>query len=288
MSHICILFLCHRPAVDQLIFYRQFSLSGYDVVVVVDDSSWAVQEVPGIKIFTITDEACAASGFLGSNPAISKPLLVSAWDKALYFIHYFECKYDFFWLFEEDVFIPCVQSVVRIDMANASSDLISSSNNVLASFISASALHASWCWYRTIPRALLPLPWASGMVCAVRLSSTLATAAADFVKTHAESLRCRNLRRKKIASILSALRAPRSWVLQIAQPQYLFIEFLFHTLALQWQMDVSTPDQLSHIVWRQDWAAESMLPGLLYHPVKNIADHPRLRELIAGKESNSQ
>ncbi|MEI7494468.1 MAG: hypothetical protein WCJ92_07745, partial [Alphaproteobacteria bacterium] len=164
MSGICILFLCHQPADAQLAFYGQFESYGYTVKVVVDDFTWQVPSVPGLEILSISDEASIVSGFLGVNPAIRKPLPVSAWDKALHVIHQSNYPFSHYWLIEDDVFIPSPETLVRIDVSNSNADLLTASSTLLTSSKNKSSSQEEWLWSQHIPHHLLPLPCAHGMV----------------------------------------------------------------------------------------------------------------------------
>jgi hypothetical protein len=282
---ICILFLCHRPTVEQLIFYGQFVAAGYAVTVIVDDSTWPVAQIHGIEILLISDEASLAAGFLGVNPAVRKILPVSAWDKALFFI-YHTCKvYDHYWLIEDDVFIASPESLLQIDLSQPSVDLISATSTVVTAADALTSTCLGWPWFKHVPRHLLPLPWSSGMVCAVRLSAHLAAESAQLVQSHATALDGRNRQRRWLASVLVRCHVPWPLVERVQRPSYLFIEYLFHTLALHLDLEVRTPEQLSTILWRHEWQPEAMLPSHLYHPVKAINDHPRLREQIFRRQS---
>jgi hypothetical protein len=276
--------LCHQPSADQLAFYRQFSSYGYTVKVIVDDPSWPFSKLAGLEILSISDEVSIASGFLGVNPAICKPLPVSAWDKALHVIHHSSQPHSHYWLIEDDVFIPSPESLVSLDRTHLSADLLTASSTLITPEQLGPSSQDGWLWFQHIPNRLLPKPWAHGMVCAVRLSARLATQSAQFVQRHATALEGRNLQRRRIASALYRCHVPWSWLKGFERPSYLFIEYLFHTLALHHQLEICTPDQLSTILWRHDWQPEAMLPTHLYHPVKAIADHPRLREQIARRQ----
>jgi len=284
VSGIGVLFLCHQPSADQLAFYSQFTNYGYTVQVIVDDSTWPVPDVPGLQILSISDEDSIISGFLGVNPAIRKPLPVSAWDKALYAIHHSSQSQAYYWLIEDDVFISSPESLVCLDRIHQSADLLTASSTLLTPDKLKPSSHDGWLWFQNIPQRLLPKPWAHGMVCAVRLSSRLAAESAQLVQRHATALEARNRQRRRIASAFARCHVPWSWLKRVERPSYLFIEYLFHTLALHHQLEVGTPDQLSTILWRHSWDLESMLPTHLYHPVKAIADHQRLREQIARRQ----
>lgn len=280
MGRNCIYFLCHRPSAEQLSFYQSFCEIGYDVAVVVDDISWPISILPQLHVIRMSDEDCMAAGFMGVNPAIRKPLPVSAWDKALCDIHQSEKPFSHVWLIEDDVLIPSPAALVAIDCSHPTADLVTASSTVFRSADAWPGPRLGWMWFDHMPKRLLPLPWAHGMVCAVRLSERLAQEATSFLRCHAAAIEQQNCRRQRLSTVLSRCRLPQAWVRRLGRPQHLFIEYLFHTLATHAQMEIATPEELSTVLWRHCWQPDAMLHTHFYHPVKNLEDHPHLRALV--------
>lgn len=56
----------------------------------------------------------------------------------------------------------------------------------------------------------------------------------------------------------------------------LFLEYLFHTIALHRSRLVAEPAELSEIVWRRTWEESQLRRHRVYHPVKDIASHGHL------------
>ncbi|MEI6835183.1 MAG: hypothetical protein WCL28_14460 [bacterium] len=257
----------------------------YVVFVIVDDVSWPVPILPGLRIVAISDQESIASGFLGVNPAILKPLPVSAWDKALCEIHRSPQFFSNIWLIEDDVFIPSPSSLQALDLDDPTADLLAAPVNIITATTYRPFRNHGWSWFRHVPFSLLPLPLAHGMVCAIRLSHRLALDSAQFVQNHSSSLDRRNRLLFRLSVLLRRLRLRPDLIYRFFPPHYLFIEYLFPTLAVHRGYVISTLEPLSTILWRHEWEPEAMLPTHLYHPMKVIADHPRLREQMAQRQS---
>ena len=91
------------------------------------------------------------------------------------------------------------------------------------------------------------LPWYKSMVCAIRLSDTLMIKIKEYVKENKELC---------------------------------FLEFFFNTLAEKNNLKIENPDELSSILYRNDWKFEDIKKTNLYHPIKKIDIQKNYREQI--------
>ena len=250
-----IVLLTKQPKIDLLDFYSKFAFQGYDVFCVVDDSSYEVIDDFGVRIIKIDEKFCVEKNYVNFNPVINKDPVVSAWEKALYYFSFIETGYKNIWFLEDDVFTPSTYPLINVDQKYQNADLVSASN-----YLNFDGAFDSWSWWGHIPKDILPLPWAHSMVCAVRLSGNLIMKLKEF-----------------IASIVSH---------QEQKPPLLFIEFIFHTLALHERLTVVAAEELSGITWRRQWESSDMNLFTLYHPVKQIELHNQFRIDLSVNQTN--
>lgn len=115
---ICL--LTFQPKSDLLKLYSKFqSYTYYSFYVVVDDQEWNTsnlqKEFPKFHFIKIKEEDCKKNGFYDFNFFV-KNGEPSAWDKAImYFSHIYPNDYDFVWFIEDDVFIPNIENIFKID-----------------------------------------------------------------------------------------------------------------------------------------------------------------------------
>src|SRR5262249_26824749 len=108
--------LTFEPTEDQIRFYKKFKNEGYDVFIVVDNNNYA-QKNSGVKLIRIDDVECASNGFVNLSPLITIKTQRNciAWDKALYYFTRVNDSYRNVWFIEDDVFVPAVQTIVKMD-----------------------------------------------------------------------------------------------------------------------------------------------------------------------------
>ncbi len=269
-----ILFLCVSPGAEQLELYEEISESGYDVYVIVDDNSWDGATSDRIIFVQVDDIECMRSFFIYFNPAIDKASRCSAWDKGILFACR-QLRHHHVWFIEEDVFIPASSALIQLDRSFPFSDIVSASDcSININEVSA------WPWGKHIPSSFLPPPYRGSMVCAIRVSRRLLDKVDEFVSRYGATIARHNKLLEVAKAVASRMRL-RAFSLSIsARRRFPFIEFIFHTLALHNGYQVAVAEELSGIVWRHDWRVEEMRPDHLYHPVKAIAEHPRMREQL--------
>jgi len=99
-----------------------------------------------------------------------------------------------------------------------------------------------WHWKEALGH--IDLPWMKSMVCAIRLSNKVLSLVEDYVQKHS---------------------------------RLLFVEFMFHTLALHKKLNTRVIPELSGILFNGDWVFEKMNDTTLYHPIKDYNRHVKLR-----------
>jgi hypothetical protein len=254
MNRAAIALLVHRPDRRIVAFHEQVAAHGYDLHVVVDDNDCSLPAHPATRYVRPDERQVIAAGFIALNHVITnaKKDVVSAWEKALYHFSCVDRSYSHVWFIEDDVFIPSPGVLPSIDASHPAADLLCSQNK-----LNLTGEVQSWSWWRSVPDRILPLPWASSMVCVTRLSRALLDEVGTFV------IRTRQ-----------PMREARQQARLAGKPRpYLFIEYLFNTLALHRDMKVECPDPLATVVWRSQWAPGDFEDGRIYHPVKDAALH---------------
>jgi hypothetical protein len=129
----------------------------------------------GVHIFTALDDVCISDGFYGCNidgkqTSIKKEVI--AWDKFLYSYAWFKLnilkEIGFFWVFEEDVFIPSIDALEKL------SEKYSGYGYVCRNHIERPDGYMGWHWPHVEQN--IDGPYYSSMVPAVGLSRSLLNA----------------------------------------------------------------------------------------------------------------
>lgn len=188
----------------------------------------------------IPEDEARQAGFWGVNCVDWIPKDLMALDKALYYFCRVATDYDYVWFIEDDVFVPRANLLAEIDAAYPTADLITKEH------VSAKE-SATWCgWCRT------DLLWLNGphyksLNCAMRLSRRMLQCVTRFVK---------------------------------GSGRLVFLEFLFNSLANEYQMEVATPEQLSTIQFEPLKSYAHLDKNHLYHAVKDFSLHTMLRAAL--------
>jgi hypothetical protein len=160
------------------------------------------------------------------------------------------------------VFIPRLDVIGRIDRRHPDADLLCGKSR-----INHFGELKGWEWWTWVPGDVLPLPWASAMVCAARMSARLLSEIDRTVVENAD----------RMMSLWLAHQA------QKGPAKYLFIEFLFTTLALHHRMKMEHPPEFATVFFNRPWRLEEMDDLRIYHPVKAIGEHDAWRAHLAEK-----
>lgn len=262
MNGSALAILTFRPDARQVTFYESLIDLGYAVHVFVDDSGFVPPGNSRVTFVKLDQRACIDAGYHSLSLAVtsSKPLPVSAWEKALFYFNRIDSSHGHVWFLEDDVFLPSREILAVVDSRYPAADLLCKRNR-----LNLSGELRSWPWWRIVPQKILPLPWASSMVCAARVSRALLA---------------------EVDSLLAMSGVPMEAAVALARAQgrprpYFFIEFLFNTLALHKRMKVELPDALRTIGWRKEWSREDIISTQIYHPVKNLALQEEWRHSLA-------
>jgi hypothetical protein len=244
-SAIC--FLTRQPSAETVQFALQLAQhipSSIDIFIVVDDNTVTLPLIVSstLRFLQFNETVCTIDGFQKAN-TVGVSRHCSAWDKGLYYFSKVSTHHSFVWFVEDDVFIPSVQAFISLhELYSASYDLVTPS--IMYNIDGNLGGWQHW------PRAAaaFTLPWVISMVCAVGCSRRLLTVVDEYAQ----------------------------WRGQLA-----FIEFFFHTLAVQdSRMKVVTPPELTTILYSQIYTFEAVQsrPNNWWHPMKNRRQQTEWRD----------
>jgi hypothetical protein len=225
-------------------FLKQFS-DNYTIYIVIDDNEIIYDPLPihNIHLIQIKDENCKSHNYYGSSIASNLKEIV-AWDKALFFFNRINpLKYSYVWFLEDDVFLYDEKLLQNIDNQYPTSDLISSFHEIN----DYGNIYSGWNhWVNVIHK--IGTPWAHSLVCCIRLSDKLLNCVDNY---------------------------------RVDRP-LLFIEALFNTLAMHYNLKIENPSELSCINYNNNWNESNIVDSSkIYHPVKNTELHQIYRDILS-------
>ena len=236
----------------------------YETFIIADDNTYISNEKNIIKI---DENECKQHGYINSGGCsngvwsddeniwksynIKNP---SAWDKALYYFCEKETKYKNVWFIEDDVFIPELSILNRLDKAYENSDFLCES-----SYVNITGKNKDWPFW-TYSDGKFDLPWFKSMISICRMSKNLLEKIKEYVKIN-----------KKL----------------------FFDEIFFITLAYKKKLKVNNPKELkgvSHPVQMnfKSWTIDKLDINTIYHPIKNIDDHEKFRKILIKDKTQIQ
>jgi hypothetical protein len=240
MNIICLLSV--RPCEETYNFFKSIKLNTqYEVYIVIDDNNHNIPNYDGIvNIIKINNSECEMSGFKSTVLWLNNK--ACSRDKALYYFTKESIDYKYIWFVEEDVFIPNIHTIENIDKKYESEskyDLLVSSHSVITE------KQTIWHWNHINRQIKINPPYGSAMICAIRCSKAMLNSIKEYATAH----------------------------------QNLFLdEALFNTLAIHNNLNILCIEELSNIVWRQNWEKSDIVDTHLYHPIKDIKKHVSYRK----------
>ena len=163
---------------------------------------------------------------------------IVATDRAFYYFNHINNNYNYIWYCEDNVYFYNVNIIKNLDMKYPNADIISSSIT-----INNNGDLSTWAHWHIINNTL-PLPWCKALLCLVRISKNL-------------------------------MKKMDEYIIKYKKNNYK--EYLFHTLAIHNNMIIETPIEMSKIYYRYDWKNECINKYNIYHPIKNLQNHLKLR-----------
>lgn len=235
MKKNAIIFLSKFPHEDTIRFANEIMVKTDFEVVIISDQPCFLKPV-----LHLTDQLCLDNGYYNSHPPethIKKNPI--AWDKAMLFLcEIFPC-FEYVWIFEDDCFIPSINTILNLHEKYSNFDFVSANNK-----LNNSTKPQDWHW-RSIYNKINP-PYYYSMVCGCGMSNKLLEEIKKYVK---------------------------------ANKTLFYIEVMFNTLAMQANLKVTDAKELKSIVWMGDWDIDEflLLPNNIFHPLKDIGNHKNLR-----------
>lgn len=252
--NICVVFLCKDLTRNLSSFANEIKRKlPHDVWVVIDNTQ-SLNNLESEDLFysyACEDTECINSGYKGCNITgnethIKKEII--AWDKFLYkFCN--NNKYDFYWVFEEDVFIPSIDVLDRLIKKSTVYDLLAANNfqkNYLAN---------DWHWPHIVNK--IGPPYYHSMVSACGISKNLL----GIIKTFVD-------KSKTLFHIEAMFNT-------IAMQNQLVVGALMELKSVVWMGKWGIDEFL-------------LLPNNIFHPIKETNDitHDKLRQDIIDAKAS--
>ena len=165
-------------------------------------------------------------------------------DKALYYFSIEKKDYDNVWMIEDDVFFYNLETIKRLDRRYPSSDLLTKQFDIVRNEREKNEMR--WDnWHFLTDK--IGFPWTKGMICVIRVSS----------------------------SLLSAIRG-----YALKNKTLLFDESMFTTLSLHSNLSIDTPHEFQEVDYYDHINWNYLNQTHFLHPVKDPSVHEKLRRSI--------
>lgn len=235
-------FLTTTPHEATLAFSREVRDTGFDVFVICDDEQQF--NIVNDGIIHISDELCQNWKYVDSNINSTSTHIKKnpiAWDKMLLFFCEFAKEYDFVWVFEDDCFIPSVETIQHLHLKYRNFHLVTPNN------FQNDGSAMDWHWRDIYPK--IKGPYAYSMVCACGISRDVL----NEVKRYKE--------REGTLFYIEVMFNT------LALHKGLKVIDAFELKSIVWMGDWSIDEFL-------------LLPNNIFHPRKDIENHYIMRKLI--------
>jgi hypothetical protein len=159
----------------------------YDYYVVVDDNEFKIDDLksqfPKIEWIKIREDECKKLGYQNINFIIKKGE-PSAWDKAFcYFCEKSDRLYDYYWFIEDDVFIPKIDNLYKIDDKYRDDDILLNKKNIDLS-TQKNAPNSQIFEVKKYMKKEYETSLCKSMVCIVRLSDKMMKIVKEYVNRY--------------------------------------------------------------------------------------------------------
>jgi hypothetical protein len=244
-----VVFLTKKPHEETKKFAEAiYAETDFEVFIVTDDESEFGKNDNTVKHYgsiEILDSTCIENGYVGCNinntkTHIKRPVI--AYDKCLYYFCELNPFYDFVWVFEDDCFIPSIDTIVNLNEKYSKNDLV-----VPNHFFKKDTV-LDWHW-RDIVDKINP-PYFYSMVCAAGFSNDML----NVIKAYVD----KNKQLFHIEAMFNTLAQHNN--LKAADPLEL--------KSIVWMGDWGLDEFL-------------LLPNNVFHPIKDIGSYSELRLSIA-------
>jgi hypothetical protein len=247
-----VVFLSKQPSLETLKFADEvYDKSKFDVFIVVDDEKYVLPLLSKKHVaYSVEDEECQKHHYVGCNIAkghthIAKDVI--AWDKFLFLFCEVLTSYDFVWVFEDDVFIPFVNTIAKLHDNYSNNDLVVPNNFHKIDGV------MDWHW-KSIMESIKP-PYFYSMVCAMGISRRLLSKVREYKK--------QNNKLFHIEAMFNTIAMQNKF--NVISP----LELKSIVWMGQWRIDEFL-----------------LLPNNVFHPLKETSEHPDYRKRIIEYSKN--
>ena len=217
---------------------------GHDVYIVIDENKFYPNINTDIIYIKVGEELCKTVGYINSNISDDTTHIKKnpiAMDKFLLFFCENSLPYEFVWVFEDDVFIPSIDTLSKLDYRYSRYDLVTPNNfrksdNVL-----------DWHWRHVIDK--IQPPYYYSMVSAMGLSKKMLECIKEYVHKN-----------KSLFYIEVMFNT-------LAMHNNLYVIDPLELKSIVWMGEWGLDEFL-------------LLPNSLFHPIKLIEEHQILRDAI--------
>jgi len=238
------------PNEELLEFYNK--IKNYDIFIIVDDNNFDLTNLrnkfPKFTFVQIDNNECIQQGFQNTH-LITYGKNVIGWDKVIYKMCQEKNNYKYIWIIEYDVFIPHEYTLINIDnnLKYESIDLIANTDYTEGKYY-------EWLWPRIMDTIQFEKPYYCGMMCAIRVTKNLLEKIEDYAGMH---------------------------------KTLFFLEAFFPSIVKHYGLNTLHIDEIKTITYCAEFNDEDIKLPNLYHPIKNIERHRKLRELLYLSSSPS-
>ena len=243
-------FLTYRPSSELLEFAQELVQDAVDynveIFIMIDDNNLTVTDMnitSNLQLLQLSNKTCIEHNYRNTISLGGGWREVTAWDKTLLYFSILHTNYSFVWLIEEDIFIPSVQAFRSLhELYSSTADLIVPRNGL-------NLLGDSTYWLWSMASGQFIPPWSCSMVNIVGLSRRMLIAIDDYVQ----------------------------WLGEVP-----FHEYFFNTLAIQLNLTIFTPTELSTDIFSTNYNFEDIRkrPNNLWHPIKDFSIQKQWRKRL--------
>lgn len=225
--------------------FAETCADAYDVYIIIDDNSQINYSSNKIKIIQINEKECIDNNYIRSTYRFNQD--VTGWDKAFYYFCN-KVNYDHVWFIEDDVFIANVNVLTNIDKKYPNSDMLCQNKR----YVNKDFPLKNKILPATVRKKLKSKLYQT-MCCAMRLSKNVLKLLPSIVTTH---------------------------------KQLFFHELLLLSIVIKNNLSYDVIPELKNILFRKDWDINTLKinPNNLYHPIKNMELHKKIRDYINYNE----
>lgn len=258
-SAVC--FLTRQPPAEHFEFFRTLVNDArddqLDLFAMMDDNEVDPKSLnisSHLRLLQVQNQQCIEHEYQLTTTLGAGWKNITAWDKALLHFGRLDRNYSFVWFIEGDVFIPSTRAFLSLHRLYANNaDLVVPRNE-----INRLGDISQWLWRMEVDKFVLP--WSCSMVNIVGFSRRMFTEIDEYIR----------------------------WRGSVP-----FHEFFFSTLAMQLNLTIIAPTELSNVVYRDEypWDLIEKRPNNIYHPFKDLALQNAWRAksvidtLLSGRQS---